>query len=85
MESRIKNILLRVSNKGVPHTLVEYHGIEFSVCYMHRNNKRFYRFWNYKTQEKLDDIEVDPGGSFNLQFVLDGLIQKHYSSVDTVS
>ncbi len=67
-------ILLRRSRRGVPHMLVTYKGITFSVCYFGKGE--FYRIFLANTDTKLQDFQLAEGGSFNLEFVLDGLIEK---------
>ncbi len=72
----IEKVMCRRSNSGVPHFLVVYEGIEFSVCYFGKTN--LYRIFLYGTEnKKLGDFPLDCGGSFSLEFVLIGLIEKY--------
>jgi len=76
--AEITSVLCRRSNRGVPHTIYKYRGLEFSVCYF--GNAGMYRIWLWKPgseQKKLIDVGVDKGGSFDLAFVLDGVIDKY--------
>ena len=78
MEQKLKKVHFRISKKGVPHTLIEYRGHTFSVCYFGKSNiYRIFLYDDYQENSKLLDIELSKGGSFNIQFVLDGLMEKY--------
>lgn len=71
---------MRLSKKGVPHTIYAYKDHLFSVCYFGKG--KMYRIFEYNPggeQKKLLDVGLDKGGVINLQFVLDGLIEKFYA------
>lgn len=55
--------------------IVEHGGYTFSVCYFGKTN--LYRiFLSEDENKKLLDVPLSEGGSFNLEFVLNGLIDK---------
>lgn len=73
----MEKIYLKVSKRGVPMMTIIHKGHIFNVCYF--GNGKFYRFFlndiPYENR-KLIDIELEDGGTFNLEFVLDGLVEK---------
>lgn len=74
----IQTITMRRSNNGVPHMLVVFEDITFSVCYFGKQN--LYRIFLYgygPDNRHLEDIPVGLGGAFNLEFVLRGIKEKH--------
>jgi hypothetical protein len=78
-------IWLRRSNKGVFHILAKREGITFSFCYMHRHGEHIVRIWNYDTQEKLRDVGLSAGGSFNLDVELTSLVVMEKEKQDKLS
>jgi TRAP-type C4-dicarboxylate transport system substrate-binding protein len=56
----MKNIIFRRSKRGVPHTLFEIDGQQYSICWFGKNH--FYRVFKYLSNEShLFDIYLSAG------------------------
>jgi len=61
----IQKIQIRISNRGVPHTIITTDMGEYSFCFM--GKEKFYRVWEWETQKKIGDIPLLKGDMVDVE------------------